>query len=89
MEMIILFATGIAVLTAVVVELVKHTVKPDERWLPLTSLVTGIIIGLIVFFIPELKAEISIGAHVLGGAISGLAASGLYDLTVKPIVKED
>ena len=51
--------------------------------MPLVSVVIGVVIGLVALFIPEITGELSVGGHLLAGLISGLSASGLYDVFSK------
>lgn len=89
MESILLFASAVSVITIMSVELVKHTTHLSNRYLPIVSVVIGVIVGVLALLIPELTGDISVGAHILAGAISGLSASGLYDLTTKTTKVEE
>lgn len=48
--------------------------KLPNRFIPLSALVLGTIIGIVINY-PGINAEV-----VLGGMISGLASTGLYEM---------
>ncbi|ARD74423.1 hypothetical protein AWC37_04500 [Staphylococcus xylosus] len=79
MEQIISFATIISILTIGIVQVVKQTGSINKNIIPLISIVIGGVIGGISVFIPELFTELSTGARILGGVISGLMATGLWE----------
>jgi hypothetical protein len=83
METIIVFAGVLAVLTVALVQLVKKTTTIPENLMPVVSLVIGLLVGVIALFVPEITSDLSVGGHILAGGISGLSASGLYDLATK------
>lgn len=83
MDTIILYAGVISVLTFAVVQLVKTSTSIPNKLMPLVSLIIGIAVGAVALFIPEITGQLSVGGHLLAGAISGLSASGLYDLASK------
>lgn len=83
MDEIIVYAGVISVLTVALVQLIKKTTAVSDKLLPLISFIIGLIVGAVALFIPELTADLSVGGHLLAGAISGLSASGIYDLTTK------
>lgn len=83
MDVIILYAAVISVITVAAVQLVKKTTNIPSKLMPAVSTVIGIAVGVTALFIPEITGDLSIGGHILAGAISGLAASGLFDLTTK------
>lgn len=79
MEQIITFATIISVLTIGIIQGVKRTGSIPKNIIPLISIVIGGIIGGVSAFIPEIFSELSVGARILGGVISGLMATGLWE----------
>jgi len=83
METIIVFAGVLAVLTVALVQLVKKTTTIPENLMPLVALIIGLLVGVIALFVPEITSDLSVGGHILAGGISGLSASGLYDLATK------
>lgn len=84
MDLIITFALGIATLTLATVQLIKTSTNVNKQYMPIIALLIGVLIGGIAYAIPELQADLSIGAHLLGGALTGLSAVGLFELiTIK------
>lgn len=83
MDEILIYAGIISFLTIAIVEVVKKTTSIRETLMPLVSVVIGLLVGIIALFVPEITADLSIGGHLLGGAISGFSASGIYDLATK------
>ncbi|GAB3061789.1 holin [Salinicoccus sesuvii] len=83
METIIIFAGVISVLTVALVQLIKKTTTIPDKLMPLISLFVGLLVGAIALVVPEITSDLSIGGHLLAGAISGLSASGIYDLATK------
>lgn len=83
METILIFAGIITAVTAGVVQVIKKSAVLPDKLTPLISLMVGTGIGALTLFIPELSTNLSTGGQILGGTISGLAASGLYDVTKK------
>lgn len=79
MEQIITFATIISVLTIGIVQGVKQTGAIPKNIIPLISIVIGGVIGGVSVLIPEIFSDLSIGARILGGIISGLMATGLWE----------
>ena len=87
MEAIIGVAIGITVGVSVLLEVVKQTVGGiKERYLPLVSMLLGVIVAVVANLIPELELNISWLGLVVVGGIAGLSASGLYDLTDKTVL---
>ena len=90
MESIIVVSMAITVGVTTLLEVVKHTFTSlNVKYYPLIALVLGIIIAVGTDYIPELNHELSLPALIVAGAIAGLSASGFYDLTVKPMKKEN
>lgn len=83
MDEIIIYSGVIGLLTLAIVELVKTSTNVPAKLMPLVSVIIGVVIGLIALFIPEITGELSVGGHLLAGLISGLSASGLYDVFSK------
>ena len=87
MEAIIGVAIGITVGVSVLLEVVKQTVGGiKERYLPLVSMLLGVIVAVVANLIPELELNISWLGLIVAGGIAGLSASGLYDLTDKTVL---
>lgn len=72
--LILVALTLVAIVTAVV-EVVKKTFKIPARYLPITSIVIGILIALIVWPLSEFELYYML----IVGLIAGLAASGTFD----------
>ena len=83
MDEIIIYSGVIGLLTLAIVELVKTSTNVPAKLMPLVSVIIGVVIGAIALFIPEITGELSVGGHLLAGLISGLSASGLYDVFSK------
>ena len=83
MDEIIIYSGVIGLLTLAIVELVKTSTNIPAKLMPLVSVVVGVVIGVVALFIPEITGELSVGGHLLAGLISGLSASGLYDVFSK------
>lgn len=83
MDEIIIYSGIIGVLTLAIVELVKTSTNVPAKLMPLISVIIGVVIGAIALFVPEITGELSVGGHLLAGLISGLSASGLYDVFSK------
>lgn len=83
MDEIIVYSGVIGLLTLAIVELVKTSTNVPAKLMPLISVIIGVVIGAIALFIPEITGELSVGGHLLAGLISGLSASGLYDVFSK------
>lgn len=75
---ILAMATVIAPVTSGVVQVVKQATQVNKRYLPAVATLTGIILGAAAYF---LDAEL--GLRVWAGGISGLAATGLFELGKK------
>lgn len=76
MENILTAATAISVLVLATTQLIKNQI-PNNKWLPVINVVTGIFIG-VVYAISFEPSQIVL--YGWGGFIAGLAAGGFYDL---------
>ncbi|WP_144781131.1 holin [Macrococcoides caseolyticum] len=79
MEQIIMFAVVLSALVAGLLEVVKSMNLIDNRFLPLAAVVLGAVLGAATEFVPELLNNLSIGARIVAGIISGLMAVGLFE----------
>ena len=70
-----MIATIVAPITTALVEAVKKGLKPNERIMPLVAVVIGILLGAAAYFV-----DAEIGMRLWAGGISGLAATGLFEL---------
>ena len=69
--------TTLLVIAASITILVKRTSNIPARFLPITSIVVGIFVAVIV----TPFANYDYYTMVIAGAIAGLSACGLFDLT--------
>lgn len=83
MDTIIIYAAVLSVITVAVVQLVKTSTTIPNKVMPLVALAIGLVVGVVALFIPEITGDLSVGGHLLAGALSGLSASGLFDLATK------
>ena len=74
MEEILLLASIVTVLVSAFVELVKITFNINKRFLPITALLTGIVVASLAFFL-----EVDLASRLWAGAIAGLSAVGLFE----------
>lgn len=72
---ILAMATVIAPVTSGVVEAIKKATKINDNLLPIIAILIGAILGGGAYF---LDAEM--GLRIWAGGISGLAATGLFEL---------
>lgn len=72
---ILTMATVIAPITGGVLQVVKKATKINKRYVPLLAVVLGVILGVAAYFL-----EAEIGLRIWAGGISGLAATGLFEL---------
>lgn len=75
MQEILMIATIVAPITTALVEAIKKGFKPKERIMPLIAVVIGILLGAAAYFV-----DAEIGMRLWAGGISGLAATGLFEL---------
>lgn len=81
MEEVMTFASIISPVVIALVQLIKKTVTVNNRYLPLISLLTGLLVGFLAWPFTELDVVLRLWA----GGFAGLAASGLYSLGKKTI----
>lgn len=77
MTAILLLASIIAPITLGVIEVIKQAFNVKKNILPLL----GIIVGLAIGFLAAPISDIDLYLRLWAGALSGLSASGLYELT--------
>src|SRR5690625_7334775 len=82
MQEILMIATIVAPITTALVEAVKKGLKPNERIMPLVAVVIGILLGAAAYFVDAER-----GMRLWAGGISGLAATGLFE--VGQLAQED
>lgn len=78
-----IIAASITILVTAFIEVFKRTTNISTRFLPITSIVVGIFVAIIV----TPFADYDYYTMVVAGTIAGLSACGLFDLT--KIAKED
>lgn len=71
----VLVAAILAPITTGIIEVVKQTLNIDNQYLPILSLLVGILIAVLI----AIGTGQDIVQFVLVGIVGGLAASGLYD----------
>lgn len=72
---ILMMATAIAAVTNGIVQAIKQTELIPNRFLPIVAIVVGLLLGSTASFI-----NISLVERLWAGIISGLAATGLFEL---------
>lgn len=75
MTEILMMATIIAPVTSGVIQMIKKATQINKKYLPAIATLVGIGLGAVAYF---LDAEI--GLRIWAGGISGLAATGLFEL---------
>lgn len=81
---ILAMATIIAPVTWGVLEAVKRATQLNKRYIPLMSLIIGVLLGALAYF---LNADLML--RMWAGGISGLAATGLFELGKKTMNSND
>ncbi|MFB1098640.1 holin [Terribacillus sp. JSM ZJ617] len=81
MEEVMTFASIISPIVIALVQLIKVTITVNNRYLPLISLLIGILVGFLAWPFTELDVVL----RLWSGGFAGLAASGLYSLGKKTI----
>ena len=71
----VLVAVILAPITTGIIEVVKQTLNIDNRYLPILSLLVGILVAVAI----ALGTGQDVVQFVLVGIVGGLSASGLYD----------
>lgn len=80
MSGIIYFAAGIAFLTTIAIQVIKSVGIVPTQYAAAASIGVGILMGALAFAVPELRTEMSLLAHLVGGALTGASAAGIYDI---------
>lgn len=76
---VLILATVIAPVTMGVIEVFKQAFNLKKNFLPLL----GVVVGLAIGFLAAPISDIDLYLRLWAGALSGLSASGLYELTSK------
>jgi uncharacterized membrane protein (DUF441 family) len=87
MEEILIFATVLLPLITAGVEMIKKTVNFPKNYVPIVSLLIGLLVGYLAYPLTDLDLTLRLWA----GAVSGLSATGLFELVNKRegLTKED
>lgn len=72
---ILAMATAIATVTSGVVQAIKKTEKINKKYMPLVAILVGLVLGSAAVFM-----DIGLVDRLWAGGISGLAATGLFEL---------
>jgi hypothetical protein len=81
MEEVLTFATILSPIALALVQLVKKTLPVSNRYLPLISLLVGLLVG----FISDPFTPLDTVLRLWAGGFAGLAGSGLFSLGKKTI----
>ncbi|GEM02192.1 Bacteriophage A118-like holin, Hol118 [Halolactibacillus halophilus] len=79
MEQVLVFATLLLPIVTAVVELVKKTVNISKNYLPLISLIVGLLVGAIAYPFTDFELVLRLWA----GGFAGLSGTGLFELIKK------
>jgi hypothetical protein len=79
MEQVLLFATVLLPIVTALVELVKKTINLPKNYLPLISVVVGLIVGAIAYPFTDFELVLRLWA----GGFAGLAGTGLFEILNK------
>lgn len=87
MDLSVIFIIAIALLAVItaVVEVAKKTFNISSRYLPITSIVVGIFVAILIWPL----TDYSLYLMVVAGIIGGLASSGTFDLVKASTKKGD
>lgn len=77
-------ATAIGVIVLAITEVLKKAFNIKKRWVPLTALLLGMLIGLAAAPIHDA----SLAQLLWGGGIAGLMASGAFDAAKTALSRE-
>lgn len=83
MSEILLLATAIAPLTAGAVQVVKTVFNVNGRFLPAVAVLVGVGLGAGAMFL-----DADLGLRLWAGGISGMAATGVFELTKQAVDPE-
>lgn len=78
MQLVLAFASTLAVVVLALVQLVKTTVNVPKNILPLIGLVVGLLIGAAAYPFSDLELVLRLWA----GGLAGLSATGLFELAL-------
>ncbi len=78
MQLVLAFASTLAVVALALVQLVKTTVNIPKNIVPVIGLVVGLLIGAAAYPFTELELVLRLWA----GGLAGLSATGLFELAL-------
>ncbi len=78
MQLVLAFASTLAVVVLALVQLVKTTVNVPKNILPLIGLTVGLLIGAAAYPFSDLELVLRLWA----GGLAGLSATGLFELAL-------
>lgn len=79
LEQVLMFSTLLAPLVTALMELLKRTFPIPKKYIPITSFIVGLLIGLLASPFTSMNIEL----RLWSGGIAGLAATGLYEIGKK------
>lgn len=80
MEQVMLFATLLVPIITAVLEMVKRTVNLPKNIVPAIAFLVGIAVSAAAYPFTDLALDLRVWA----GALAGLAATGLFEMTFNP-----
>lgn len=83
MQEILTIATIIAPVTSGVMQAIKKAIGIDKQFIPLAAVFIGALLGMAAYFV-----DAEFGMRMWAGGISGLAATGLFELSKKATDKK-
>lgn len=79
MDQVLSFATVLAPIVSALVQLLKKTVNLEKNFIPLISLLIGILLGVFAYSFSDL----GLVSRIWAGGVAGLAATGMFELVKK------
>ncbi|UCZ54412.1 holin [Bacillus shivajii] len=76
MDAVLMFASILSPIVVALVELLKRTVNIPKNFIPLSSFIIGMLVGIVSYPFTELEFILRIWA----GGICGLSAVGLFEI---------
>lgn len=81
---ILAMATAIVAVTSGIVQAIKNTEIINKNYMPLVAILVGLILGSVAVFM-----DIGFIERLWAGGISGLAATGLFELGKNTVNDDD
>ncbi|WP_186579906.1 holin [Aquibacillus kalidii] len=79
MDQVLSFATVLAPIVSALVQLVKKTINVEKTYIPLISLLIGMLLGVLAYSFTDMVLV----SRLWAGGIAGLAATGMFELVKK------